>query len=106
MAINKVLPQFQASHGIDLAHTVVERIVLDFKTQLVRLILGHYQEAQDFNNGKEPVFISKYVYGVDVLPASVLTDAVSLKNTIEAELINLVEEFEEGTQVNDDGTAI
>jgi len=31
MAINKTLPSFQTSHGVDVVHNVIDKIVLNYK---------------------------------------------------------------------------
>lgn len=106
MAINLTLTRFQDSHGLDIPHSVIAEVRLNYIAQAVRIVVYHYTEAADFNAEKRPVFKTEYQYTIAELPASVITNAVTLKSTIETEMVTLTTEYLGGTIVNDDGTSI
>lgn len=109
MAISKTLPSYQSSHGLDIVHSVIHSIKLDYKNGMLVAIIGHYLEATDYNDGKMPVFRSEHQYPTATIlenAPNIVTDAVSIKNGFEDALIAEVTDYLLGTRVNDDGTPI
>lgn len=106
MAIHILLQNLKDLLGIDLTHSVITNLDLNFKNSRLRIIVSHYVDAQDYNDGKDPIRTSEYNFDASVLPSSVITDALSLKSTVESEMISNLSDYQGGTKVNDDGTSI
>lgn len=106
MAITKILQQFIDEIGLDLEHSVIQSLRLDFKRAKLTITIAHFTDPTDYNDEKNPIRGSEYTFNVSALPASVVTDALSLKSTVELEMIANLPEWENGVQVNDDGTPI
>lgn len=103
MAINKTI---STDFGIDLEHHVTFNIEIWRASSQLAFKLKGFPTAAQYNQGKNSVKNEDYVFDFSVLPQSVLTKIIELKDTIEQEMINNLPEWQGGTRVNDDGTPI
>ena len=98
MAINKTIG---TRFGIDATHHVINQIKINRLTNTLEILICGYQSSTGFSNGFDNIIYDENYFDFSVLPTSVLTKIIELKNIIEVEMINNIPKWAGGTQVDD-----